>query len=297
MPDLTATPGTDGERVEALLTHAISSGSALLRRLATEALKRRLRAGQHQGGGQLFDDREQLDLARHIASATAAADLLGRQRIRRRLLRAVPFAESTPFDADQEWLRKLLTPRAALDWFQTLDPLKVNPDLFELQHEGQGFQLAATTDREVLSKVFDVVRDRMETGKSVSPAPQAISRLLTDAGIEHNSGYAANVFRTNTMESYRTGAWKEFQDPDLEATFPVWKYIGVKDGRQRQGPEPKYPNHRIHCGKYWPRSVDFKDVRGREGKDVYQCRCDFLPINKYEWERLQEAGVKLETWP
>lgn len=274
MPDIAAP-----KPIERLLEQAVSRGSTLIRRLAADALSRRLRSG-HGRGGQFFTDAERLELARSIAATTAAADLLGRQRLRS-TLRAVRFSE------DSEWLAKMLTPRAALDYLRST---RVDPDAFEIEHEGRAFQLAVTTDAEILDRIFNVITDRIETGKAVRDTPGIISRILDDAGIEHNAGYGELVWRTTAMESYRNGAWKEYQDPDVGDLLPVWRYIGVRDGRQR-------PSHFAHCGKYWPREISFQSVRGTSVSDVINCRCDWVPINRLEWKRLQARGVTLEPPP
>jgi hypothetical protein len=93
------------------------------------------------------------------------------------------------------------------------------------------------------------------------------------------------VVRTNMMDAYAAGAHEERQDPEVQAYFPVWKYLGILDGRQGEDHEPKF-------NRYYPSTADFRDVRGPR---LFNCRCASQDISYIEWERLQKQGAKVET--
>lgn len=181
-----------------------------------------------------------------------------------------------------------LAPLAALDYFRSLIPLPgiADPGQWSDDLHRVAFTLAEDTDGVVLEKVQAALARMLETGE-VSQGPHLIDKLLDQAGITPaNPGYAENVFRTNAMDAYRQGQHEEVQA--LGDEFPVWRYLGISDGRER-------PSHAVHFGKYFPASVSFGEVADSvKGKfDRYQCRCDQQFIHKKEWKRLQEQGATL----
>jgi len=146
-------------------------------------------------------------------------------------------------------------------------------------------------DEVLLGKVQAAIRNVIETGEGVSATPRAIAKLLEAAGVETTVGgrrvggaYAENVFRTNLMDSYRRGAQEELAE--VSDDFPVWRWAGIRDGRQRA-------SHERFFDKYFPSSVSFEEVRDADGYDGYQDRCDFIPIYVSEWRRLRAAGARI----
>lgn len=253
----------------------------------------------------LIDD-ELLAISKPLASAIAVSDLIGRYRINRiasGLDSAMLFNDEpdiiTPWTPDD--LRKLFTPRSALDFFRAIMPIEVSEPLFEALAVGRAFSLAVTTSEVIQRKVARVIEDRIQTGKMIRSAPREIDEILEDAGITHRKGYGEMVLRTNVMESYRHGAWDQFNSPNIVPFFPVWQYTGIDDGRERgadrakAAANPELPDHHKHFKKFWPRDVPFFVVRGTDISDVANCRCDFLPVDKREWARFQKAGAVLEV--
>lgn len=280
----------------------------LLAKLTRGGIKRVLTGHR---SGQFFTDAEHLRLTNHFAAALSVADLIGRARIQVQADREY-VKQNAIIDQFAEWswpwsakdLAELFTPRAALAFFRKIANIVVEggAELYATIMEGRAFSLAVTADRVILDKVARVIDNRIETGKDIRGGDRVIEEILDSSGIAHKNGYGEMVSRTNTIEAYNQGSWARFQDRDLDEFFPVWKYVGIKDGRQRQGPEPEKPNHRIKCGKYWPRSVSFFDVRGRTARDVINCRCSFLGKTKRQWAKLEAQGARLETggipsWP
>jgi hypothetical protein len=250
-------------------------------------------AGDDSG---LFTDSETNRLANAIAGPLAVCELLGRARIRRALAEAMESVATfnEPEDYTLRELIKLLTPQSALDYFRRLIPIRIGDALFGSLVTGQAFTIAATTSTTVRRAVARIITERMETGRQVRNAPREIQEILEAAGVApKNPQYAEMVWRTNTMEAYRRGSWNEFNDPDVVAMFPVWQYSGIPDGRERMGPLPDKPDHHRWFGKFFDRDVSFWDVRGNEIRDVANCRCNFIPINKFKWASLQKQGAKL----
>lgn len=268
MPDIIATHGDDGRKIEALLAKVSRKGASALYGIAHDLAKRTIKA---EAPVPLHES-QVVDLSEHFAAANATANALGRAKVRQRVNRLTTFSEGS----DWSWFAEgdsleAMQPRAALNYFRNLSPIKpVSPELFEAEQVGQAFQLAATTDETLRQKIFDIVMDALRSGQRIRERPGEIEDVLAGAGIHHNKGYGANIFRTNTMEAYRHGAWDEYMSPELDDLYPVWQYIGIADGRERQGPSPR-PDHHARFDKIFQRSVSFFDVRGHGIENLANC--------------------------
>lgn len=113
-----------------------------------------------------------------------------------------------------------------------------------------------------------------------------LDAILADAGVHpSNPQYSDMVIRTNMKDALNVGADMERQDPDIAETFPCWQYVGIEDGREGSDHRPKF-------GRYYPNSASFTEVRG---KRPYNCRCDQIPIDKWEWAEKLARGARVET--
>ena len=274
-----------------------------VRTAASGALRRHLSRSTTLPPLGILSDVETLALARAMTGPLAVSSLLGRARIRQGLRDVLAgyvdvetFNEAlNPYSPEE--LLKLLTPEGALEYFRRLIPIRVGDELFGSLITGQAFSIAATTSTTIRRQIAKVVDERLETGKQVGTAGRDIDEILDAAGISHTKGYGEMVHRTNTMEAYRHGSWDEFQDPDVVAMFPVWQYSGIPDGRERMGPLPDKPDHHRWFGKFFDRAIDFFRVRGTEARDVINCRCNFIGINKIRWRKLQKQGAVVTPFP
>lgn len=290
-PDQTAaTP--DSEAVEKLLAESQREGSQQLAAIARQAIARYVR--RTGAGGQLFTTEERSRLADVLGRSLAVADLLGRSRmlLRSGALAAGPvekFADvPTNFEVVPVAAVKMQPPAKALEYFNNLVPgLELNPRWWLPGVERTAFSLAVTTEQQLLSKVQEAISQAITTGEH-GWGPQAVQDLLDAAGVSHrNPQYAEMVFRTNAKDAMAQGSQDELADPEVADVFPVWKYSAiVGDGRGR-------PTHSARNGNYYPSSVKFTDVRGAEPGDVCNCRCDFIAIDRWEWEDLQAKGARL----
>lgn len=293
-----ALAGADGKRAAELLRASVKRGAATLGTLTEDAVKRLLSdPGKARQAKRLFNDDERAQLADSLAATNGTAELLGRARIRKRLEQAKKtsadhhdFSEAaTDFSCfDDSHPIHPLAPLKALSYFRRLIPgLNPDRDKFADSHRRQAFSLAATTDVTLLDRIKGIIASVLATGESVSDAPKAIARILDDAGVSpRNPQYAEMAFRTNMMDAYNEGSHAEMQDPDVRGHFPVWRYVGIRDGRQGKDHEP-------HFDKYYPNSANFSEVRGDR---PFNCRCTSIPIYKSEWKRLQESGVRVSKF-
>src|SRR5262249_12210371 len=106
-----------------------------------------------------------------------------------------------------------------------------------------------------------------------------------------NPGYAETVYRTNMMDAYTTGMDRERQAADVRDFFPVWRYRGISDGRQRA-------SHEVHFDHYFSNETTLAEVRDsvKGSSDGFNCRCVRQEIDRYEWEDLQGQGVKVNKF-
>lgn len=273
---------------DAALTH----GLEILRK-ATETGTRRLIRGE----GSAFDLHTQNDLTNHFATILTVSNLIGQYKVHRLAIDNGyhSFAEgygSTPWTPED--LMRLVKPIDAVEFFRRLMPVADTP-LFDMLIAGQAFQIAASADQVITKKIHKVIQDRIETGKMVRAAGREINEILDESGITHPNNYGEMCVRTNVMESYRNGAWDRVQRPGMREAFPVWKYLGIADKRERLGPFPDKPDHHRHFNHFWPASISFFDVRGRDVRDVVNCRCDFAPIHKRDAAKLIASGITIEN--
>ena len=274
-----------------LLNKVQRSGISTMQDILRSSLKRILQARDPMKADRLFDGKEMRKLREAMAETVGTAELLGRARVRERqaeaqkLQGAKAFSEiPTPFTAFSEPV-PILPPKEAIDYFQSLVPtLAVDIEHLGPLLERTAFTMSQATSDTLLERVKELIGGRLESGQEISSAPRVIDELLEAAGVSPaNPQYGEMVFRTNMMDAYNTGAQRELADPDVADTFPVWRYVGIRDGRQGK-------DHEVHFDKYYQSSRSFTDVRGDR---PYNCRCSFVPVDKWEWESLQSQGVRL----
>jgi hypothetical protein len=175
-------------------------------------------------------------------------------------------------------------PEDALDFFRGLvptlgaDPGRKLPDL-----KRRAMTLAVATDTDLIARLQQLILDKLASG-DVSTGAKGVQQVLADAGVTGQDGYAATVFRTNTMDALTQGIADQIAA--LADTFPVWQYSNPNDSRSR-------PAHAERNGRYYPASVPFAQVRGTDISDVANCRCVPIPVSKWDWARLKRQGARI----
>lgn len=294
-----AIAGADGAAVARLLSASQSQLVTKLHDLTTTAAKRLVgMGGRALRAKRLFDNDETADLADALAATLGTARLLGAASVRERQQMAEErrggdgsekFSDTpTPFLAFADAPPEPQPPAEAIEYFRRLIPtLGIDPKRFGPLMERQAFTAAAAVEQTLLDALHSQIREALEDGRSLSATTRGIQAMLDRAGVTpRNPQYAEMVARTNLMDAYNAGATREMQDPDVQETFPAWKYLGIKDGRQGKDHEP-------HFGRYYPVSAAFADVRGPR---VWNCRCGQMPVDKWEWDDLQKRGATLEKF-
>jgi hypothetical protein len=244
---------------------------------------------EHKGitsADTLFTDDERQQLADALSATVGTADLLGRSRIARKVQlhgeHGRRYHEADAFACFDEPTVRPLVPEEALRYFRALVPTLTPPEGWAEELRRRCFSLAVATETTLLERVQSLIADRLETGKGISSAPHEIGKLLDQAGVTpRNSDYASMVFRTNVRRAYMEGAQEQLNE--VREHFGVWKYAGIRDGRQGADHEP-------HFDRYYPTSARFEDVRGPR---VFNCRCDFIPLSNDEWRELRAAGARV----
>lgn len=287
--DEVALAGADGRELMRVIRAAKALGVKRVAAVMDQAARR------YTGEGNLLDDAETGHVADALAAVNATAELLGRARVRELQERAgaAHVGEDKPFHKFADELGGGLagetaigTPQGAYDYFAKLYPkIGVDPERFASEQRRKAFTLAATMDANVTADIQKRIADALEDHTGTADATNAIQQALTAAGVTHqNPQYSEMVFRTNAMDAYQTGSYEEAQHPDVADLFPVWQYLGIKDGRQGKDHEP-------HFDKYYPRTKAFADVRGDR---PFNCRCSLRWVDQFEWDDLKAGGAKEE---
>lgn len=281
----------DQQKADQLLAASVRAGVATLSDIAKTAYARLLHSANPQSTSRLFNDAETARLADTLASVAGTAALLGGARIKLRANQANESQGARKFSEDSTDLSPLgdaltpMKPVEAADYFNALVPnLGVDPQIFGESMARHAFTMATATDQTMLERVKQLIAAALESGNR-STTHLGIQDLLDQAGVTPaNPQYAEMVVRTNLMDAYNHGAHQQLAE---EAdTFPVWRYSGIRDGRQGK-------DHEVHFDKYFPAKTSFAEVRGDR---PYNCRCTFIPIDKWEWARLQNDGAKVERF-
>lgn len=299
-----ALAGKDGKRAAELMSRSMKQGKEVLGKMTEQAVARLLTDPDPLGATVLFSDDEMQQVAASLSATTAAADLLGRSRVRRLAHHAKKRAEKfnelmgypeqgippampdepDGFDVFAEAPDAMPANQAA-EYFRGLVPeLGIDPRRYAAPFDRHAFTLSVAADQSLLSRVKQVILDQIESGRR----PFAVADIqdeLDAAGVGGgNPQYAEMVYRTNMNDAYMQGFSREMQAPDMQQEFPAWQYLGIKDGRQGEDHEP-------HFDRYFPNTATFSEVRGNR---VFNCRCSAAPIHRFEWDRLKQKGERTE---
>jgi hypothetical protein len=283
-----AASGQVGSKLRDLLDNIQARGQTRLQELVRAALNRLGTNRAAINATKLFSDDELKQFADSIAMSIAPAELLGRADIRAQAVKAdgiTRFAEgpSLNFGTSLDWME----PKAALDYFTKLVPqLTVDPQTFFGAVSRAAFTMAVSSEQTMLVKAQQTIREMIEAGIGSRQGGLVLDQLLDRLGVTpNNPQYAEMVYRTNAMDSFNSGAMLELQDPEVQDIFPVWQYLGIRDGRQGADHEP-------HFDKYYPATATFAEVRGNR---PFNCRCTFRAVDKWEWAELQAKGIATEN--
>lgn len=313
-----ALAGRDGQRAADLLAAAKRHGTELFASLTERAVRRILAmpAAQQMQQPVLFDDEELQQLASMLGGAIATADLLGRSRVRQFVAKREAAAGATggevvgqfadpparlgpdddPFDIFPEPI-PFQPPAEAVSYFNRLIPsIGTDPYRYGALLERHAFTLAAAADMALLDKVKQAITKKVQgaIGSRIAGDPSAplgtatadVQDILDAAGVSSaNPQYAEMLVRSNLMDAYNHGQMAEMARPEMREKFPVWRYEGIRDGRQGKDHEPKFD-------KYYPSTAIFADVRGPR---VWNCRCCATPLFHTEWAELQASGARVES--
>lgn len=232
-------------------------------------------------------------LADAIAAVNVTAELLGRSRVRELHGRAVSFQrrkrpEDVPFRKFADSPPGVLgTAQQAAEYFASLHPeLGIDPKRYGEHARRSAFTLAESANELITARVQRIIHSALATRQPTADATHLIQSALAEAGISpQNPQYAEMVFRTNAADAYQQGVYEEGRHADVRDVFPVWQYVGIRDGRQGKDHEPRFD-------LYYPASAAFAEVRGDR---PFNCRCSLRWVDKFEWEDARHAGAQAES--
>jgi hypothetical protein len=285
-----ALAGPDGAAAARLLDRSKEEGAKFLYYLTRRAVQRVVDSPNPQAVKHLFDDSELTALADQLAKTNATANLLGRARIHERASQAelskagiLKFTDADAFSCFAD-APPPMAPQAAVEYFKGLVPsMDVKAQSFAPAVRREAFTLAIGTDQKMLEQVKQAVLEGIVSGKDGTPAVEAI---LERVGVTpDNPQYSQMIFRTNAMDAYNQGVQDELQTPEMQEFFPVWQYVGIRDGRQGKDHEP-------HFDRYYSNARTFAEIRGPR---PFNCRCTMVPVDKYTADELKANGVRIES--
>lgn len=178
-----------------------------------------------------------------------------------------------------------LPPEEAVAYFRSLVPtLGIDPQRYGATQRRRAFTLAVATEATLVSRVQEAIARAIAEGISPDDAARDVDSILDAAGVTpRNNAYSNMVVRTNLADAARQGENDAMDLPGMSELFPVWRYDGVRDGRQGA-------DHEQHFGKFFPAGVPFERIRGPR---VYNCRCNPVRLTQDEWEDAAAGGARL----
>jgi hypothetical protein len=131
-----------------------------------------------------------------------------------------------------------------------------------------------------------IARKQDDTGEPVPfDVPEVDDEILGDLGLsdeEPGRSHYLSAFHS----AYTNGQEAEALQPELRATFPVYRYDAVDDKTSRDW-------HRARNGSFYPSTVAFGDVRGRGVEDIANCRCVPTYRSWDQWKADVAAGARI----
>jgi SPP1 gp7 family putative phage head morphogenesis protein len=215
-----------------LLHAAQGHAAATLAAVCAPAVARLLaNAGK---GKALFNQQELDTLAEALAGTLAAADLLGRARLRE-LVRSPGtrrFADAQPVAAFAEFADPIpvLSPEAALDYFRGLVPtLGVDPQRYGEDMRRQAFTLAVATEQTLLDKVKGALTDFL--------AGSAAEKPVASDPLHHEILLLLTSFREKTLVPDLTSWLPTASEQEVRAALHTLQARGQVKGTPQTGYE------------------------------------------------------------
>lgn len=271
-----------GDRIIDRMQATIDHGATLLNRITYRALERH-GLNSTITRIKLYTAAELVEIGRSLAATIGAGELLGRARLlmayrKARLKQARAYAEADNKLPDYlpDDIKAILTPKSAMEFFLELVPeLGIDVKRWGENLERHAFTVAAATEDEVLSRIRDIVIGGMGRGEPYGP--QEIRKVLDRAGmLPSNPQYSEMVYRTNVMDAHAVGHDREMMEsPIMRETFPAWLYSAAVDEHSRKW-------HAARNDRMYSSNLPFSLVRGTKARDVCNCRC--VPIDLDRWE-------------
>lgn len=285
----TALAGPDGRQLEGLIGQAKLEAQNRLAGILERIVRRVLTDKNPEGAAFTMNllPQELSDWADLTATLQATGELLGRSSVREKAKQAGParFSDQpTTFTSFADPIPLPDSPERAVAYFRKLVPTLGESQRFIAGKERTAFTMAYASNQKMLRHIQKIILDELETGSS--EAGPTVQQVLKRAGVHPaNPQYAEMVVRTNLNDAYTQGVTDELKEEGMQEVFPVWKYVGIDDGRQG-------PDHAPHFGRYYSSSTSFAEVRGDR---PFNCRCVPIPVDAEEWSSLSKNGARLSS--
>ncbi len=257
-------------------------------------------------------ERGRASLARSLRWAQAAADLLGRRRVRleSRAARASTvhrrmavgasgshgfayavgdpgdIVESVPRVPFEDAIADLLD-RMPVGIRDVLGPKA--EQIAAVYSERHAFALAQVADQTVTARIQQLLAKAVERG---TPTPSIIRQVLQQ-GEDFTAAYAETVVRTNLATAYSAGRFREAADPDLREEFPAFEYQAIDDTRVRRGRKEDGGENHLALDGFVARTT-WDGWSTWAPPNSYNCRCQLRLVGIDE---LQRRRIDLAVTP
>lgn len=167
-----------------------------------------------------------------------------------------------------------LTFEEALSLF--LDRRMMTPEAFEALSDAEkarAFTATRLASDALRQRAFDLLGRAIADGSTMREFARALADDEVSLGITpSDTGYLANVFRTNTASAYGAGRYEQITGDVVRAARPLVQYRTSRDSRVR-------PNHAALEGVVFDQQND--PTWGRYAPPLgYQCRCVIVTLRE-----------------
>lgn len=125
----------------------------------------------------------------------------------------------------------------AIAWFrQRLEAAGYLPDVEGLLADltAEARVVAAAAQLDLANAVYQGIEDAIAKGDAFGDFKARITKVLQEqwGGLASTSASRLDaIFRTNVQRAYSAGRFRQYEEPDIVATRPVWRYSAVLDAR------------------------------------------------------------------
>ncbi len=126
----------------------------------------------------------------------------------------------------------------AVDAFRVRSPMtKEAFDRLDADQRQRAFEIAGTTQADVIQMAFDQVAEAIDGGTSLDEFKRQVQPTLVDAwagSVANPPARVENIYRTNLITNFGVGQWAQIHDPAVKKHRPYIRSSDVRDNRETE---------------------------------------------------------------